>query len=89
MMLFPQFKQRTHTRTLFSGEAFVSFVALSGYEAIVRDDVVLLQLENGILELRSKRQQVGFRVLVTADTGKAWKGIVVEQRPGITRFVSR
>ncbi|BCG22105.1 hypothetical protein TUM18999_02960 [Pseudomonas tohonis] len=74
---------------LHRGEAFVSFVALSGYETIVRDDIVLCQLENGVYELRSKRQQVGFRVLVTSDTGKSWKGIVVEQLPGITRFVQR
>lgn len=88
-MLERRFIPRDGKNAVYSGKAFVSFTSLSSNESIEIDDIQLLQLENGIYELQSQKQAVAFRILITTDSGRAWGGIVVEQMPGVTRFVQR
>lgn len=88
-MLERRFIPRDGKKVVYSGKAFLTFTALSSKESIECADVQLLQLENGIYELQSQKQAVAFRVLITTDSGRAWEGIVVEQMPGVTRFVQR
>ncbi len=82
-------KKSMDHKVVFEGKAFISLFTDSDHQKLELVSAMVIELEPGLYELHSPKQQPGTRVLITSVAGLSMSGSIVSQTPGVTRFKAR